>query len=1086
MMPASIDEMIKRISSEKDPIQIAAVLAASLLTDPERELLRRCAVTRLFDRCVLNLVLRKHPPEVREKDVGFERVRDLPPVERVARAQETYRVRQPDRNDLLGRWNDTEDLNRLSQVLVDYYRTKEYRNEFEELYHQTLVDPESALARFRVLFSGAAAAYDLVRCDELLDALTNPQALFLWPDIAAARENHATVLAAHSLFAEDFVRTAQFLERPVLTSAIESLLARDGPQILQLYARGGSGKTTFLRWVIARRCVPNRIPCARIDFDDPGTLELLDDPRRLVLELAVQFNRQITGSPFLELINELSRSTNADAASVLRRFTDVLTSALPRNTPSLLILDTLEDPLISRRAALINVLSSVTSILSPLATLTPNLQSIAARGAKLEDPAPLRVILSGRLDLRDYIAGGDFSLSAPLATNVEIPKFSNQEATAYLRILGVTGPEVLTVVLRSDGNPLMLWLYAEILRAEPEPAWEQILAESQVDLVYLIRRIVLRIPELGTRLVLRYGAIPERLTREYVTEVIAPHWSTLLAADDKERGLDNALKMQRPFLAAQGHVTPEGLEQTRPPNLEALWERLKEFAGQTTWVQVASLVDEPEALVFRADVLNPMRRLLEQEPIVLLVLHCASIAYFYRKADADPDRWERWARQAVYHDFQLRGAAAGIAWRSLMENPRLRDRPDRRIELANEVVGTSYLDDDPKTVKPRLRADGSPMIAESDLALAFFHLASDHVRLARSDVSAEETARHWKEAGDALVKLDQLQNGAAGRVIPDTRVAAVRAAVLAHEKKFSAALDAIRKAGEAADPTERLVLLLAEADVLAELRRRNASDVYERWLALAEQIPHAIPAGVTVAAVREKLAVSLCYFDRWEDAAPASMAALAEATNGPDQDAVARRERIYRRILLAIGRPWAALHALEILPRVFGKGRNGAPGSIEDHDQSGPDQALPMGGFPPGHSHGSHFPLPHGPRAVLMRAHNSRQLPRTKAFSRPSPCSLWPIRSRHSRAFRTRARRVVRDPSRPRVALERGSTLSRQRERNLRAAYTPTYSTSRKHVPNWTVSCPPGRSSRSQTTPPASPDESSGCCWTNCMTSARP
>ena len=66
----------------------------------------------------------------------------------------------------------------------------------------------------------------------------------------------------------------------------------------QIYATGGTGKTLFVRWAIARWCVRRRIPCARIDFDFADAGELASHPDVLALVIARQWNRQIAAEPF--------------------------------------------------------------------------------------------------------------------------------------------------------------------------------------------------------------------------------------------------------------------------------------------------------------------------------------------------------------------------------------------------------------------------------------------------------------------------------------------------------------------------------------------------------------------------------------------------------------------------------------------------------------------------------------------------------------------------------------------------------------------------------------------------------------------
>src|SRR5207244_2284181 len=95
-------------------------------------------------------------------------------------------------------------------------------------------------------------------------------------------------LNARILWADDFYRTGRYLERAELTRVLKGLLGLEDPRhwALQLYAQGGAGKTMFLRWTVARVCVPRHLPVARLDFDNPETVALVQEPWRLTLALA--------------------------------------------------------------------------------------------------------------------------------------------------------------------------------------------------------------------------------------------------------------------------------------------------------------------------------------------------------------------------------------------------------------------------------------------------------------------------------------------------------------------------------------------------------------------------------------------------------------------------------------------------------------------------------------------------------------------------------------------------------------------------------------------------------------------------------
>jgi len=70
------------------------------------------------------------------------------------------------------------------------------------------------------------------------------------------------------------------------------LLSPSGPQVWQLFAPGGSGKTMQLQCLVARHCAPEGIPCARVDFDDLDPVNVARYPWLLLLEVADQLDRR--------------------------------------------------------------------------------------------------------------------------------------------------------------------------------------------------------------------------------------------------------------------------------------------------------------------------------------------------------------------------------------------------------------------------------------------------------------------------------------------------------------------------------------------------------------------------------------------------------------------------------------------------------------------------------------------------------------------------------------------------------------------------------------------------------------------------
>src|SRR5439155_7942024 len=150
-------------------------------------------------------------------------------------------------------------------------------------------DPARAKQIFEREFEAADNRFDLPRCHDLIEVLRERQTI-LHNELETQFKEQVAYLTARGDWADDYFRTARYLERPVTRRAIDNLLLPDRDQpsaewMLQLHARGGMGKTIFLRWLVARHCIPRRIPCARIDFDDPRAPR---EPWRVLSQLAYQ------------------------------------------------------------------------------------------------------------------------------------------------------------------------------------------------------------------------------------------------------------------------------------------------------------------------------------------------------------------------------------------------------------------------------------------------------------------------------------------------------------------------------------------------------------------------------------------------------------------------------------------------------------------------------------------------------------------------------------------------------------------------------------------------------------------------------
>ena len=340
-----LEQALRALAAGKISPQFVAATAPPV----QRELLRRSATVRSFDRLLVESVLRRHPAEIEgEGEVLFKQLVASPVVQRVPSPKGTYRIAQVDRPAILGPWEGTAaepSLRPLREKLLAWYQEAPHAHPVEALYQLAWLDPDRAAESYKTLFSVAESRSDLRLCDELISLFIEAPRV---PDsLRRALEADQARINARALWADDFYRTGNYIDRATLAGDLTRLMKASGPEtwVYQIYAAGGSGKTMFVRWALSRWCVSNGVPCARIDFDHADPTLLATRPERLALELARAWNEQIPGKPLTRLIPRLSASdATASATQPLQQLGSSLT--LPAGVNALVVLDTVEEVLI--------------------------------------------------------------------------------------------------------------------------------------------------------------------------------------------------------------------------------------------------------------------------------------------------------------------------------------------------------------------------------------------------------------------------------------------------------------------------------------------------------------------------------------------------------------------------------------------------------------------------------------------------------------------------------------------------------------------------------------------------------------------
>jgi hypothetical protein len=623
----------------------------------------------------------------------------------------------------------------------------------------------AALKDLRGRFAAAIAGADVPLAHDLLRLLDE------WPvaddaeAVALARELRPR-LRRHSRALRDREATRGYFVRAFEQPLWDAVVAPGPRWMLHLHAPGGRGKTMFTRNLLGRWCPEHDVPVARIDFDFVTQLAVTTaEPWRLLLDIAAQLAPQLPDFPFEHLLaeyGELDASVRPEALPPVRpaervdplrpvdeqavdaalnlagRFASELARAVG-TAPVVIVLDTVENTLHTPGADLAPVLDAFGGIVA------------AAPG--------VRVVLSGRFDItadrpgaRPRVAGFRDRWVEPTATAVsfgdapaqvgasitwmELPGFTSGEATAFLaQRWPLPDPDVVAAIAaRAGDNPMKLDLLGEYATRTPGVTPAAIAAIEEVDLFYLVDRVVDRIPDTAVQWLLRWGALLPVLTRDAVEQVLWPALDAFAAQQESRYDDTSTDPLPAPAPEVSRWAPPRLADVRRPGAAAAAWDGLLDYASGASWVSVAE--DLPDAVTFHPEVRDPLRQLLRRggRP-VHNDIHRRAFAHWLRLADT-PGPEQRAARSAaLFHAYQ--------PWSGDHDGDRLFDRfvaeagEDRelRAALAREVVAA---------------ARGTATLAAeaaAHLELAEF-LAAEAIRQGRP-VRDAALAYHLEQAGPA-------------------------------------------------------------------------------------------------------------------------------------------------------------------------------------------------------------------------------------------------------------------------------------------------------------------------------------------------
>ena len=882
-------------------------VAETLVPERRHVLLRRAAVPVVFDENMVRDVLLPKLPPVSDQS-GYEPASDISwllghsDIERIGSGEPLYRMRADIRTTRLEKWfapnekapayADVVDGVSLSQAIVVHLSTADGAPrdgwEAEHLYHLAFADPDRAAKRLDQAYRAADAEFDVPACYRVLQTIGGQRALLVRHrdqrgQPADRRQAITRLIEVHDAlqqyyearcaFAGDLAKSAHALEREFMkdewdriqrinTTSSASINTPEKEWIIDLTAQGGMGKTIFLQWLASRKCVPNRVPYARIDFDFTDPTVLPEAPWLVLVRLAEQLNAQIAGRPFSGFIEKydeyasIARDLAVEGRAqhtgeildvtgehrLARQVTDDFADTL-RDTVGgavVIVLDTLED-VIRRRT------TNLFAVITCLANVHSSYQN-------------LRLVLAGRFDLRDDTKLKGFNAAFGAVTReVEVQRFNVDESVNYLvAVRGLPdGDAVRAMAECSRGLPFALSLYADEWQLGGAMTAEQVRASPNPELKYLVNRVLRRIESSDQALcwLLRYGVVPRQLTKSFARDVLLPELQEALGGGSKHDDPSRDSDPLHPFYVSSMTVAA----QVPLIDIDDLWGRLEAYASTLSFVRADA---DRDTVIFHEDAVRPMRRELQRQPVFRRLQQRAA-SYYAKVASEvesrDTGRWVGATRAMLFHKFQLGGTDAERSWRRALRAASAKNDGRLVFDIATELTQPEYLDDDRR---PILREDGTPVVSAVLLRDALIAKTRAALQLGASSGGGADVD-WWAEAERALEDLETLQRRETELEINRGTVAVLRAQIDARYGNADEALERL----EAVRPmmtsrADRMELAVALGGVFATREQPEAIEYLGEAIRLAEGDP-GIPARQLLE-LRQLLAAHCALHDRYD------------------------------------------------------------------------------------------------------------------------------------------------------------------------------------------------------------------------------
>ena len=660
------------------------------LSQSVSELVRRASLARSIDRGLYESVLSQglHPPPP-----AFDRLGELPEIEAVPYEADTYWVKDSARSQAQVEWqargNESYDWSRR---IAEYYGSDATPRPLARLEALIRSKDASSAVVFEQLFRAADRRFDLATMRSLLDVV-EANLDFAASDLYQAWLSSSRLYGARALFRQEFHQAVSYFQRPRLQRQFRRFLRSKTRWIFHVHGPGGLGKTMMLRWLISHRLILRRMCtcCVKLDFDDYSLSAIVQYPWILALPIAEQLDPQVGFTEFRSLAGSLStysallRGTPGEEAYAPNEQAEFSTnlagsaaagpdywpqlerafSSIPQNTRIILFLDTLEQASQFYPSVLLDVLS---------------------RLQRLRDLAPgLRVVLTGRYALGLEQVPDFRKLYGKMTLYWRLRRFTIADSLRFIKFQApqLDAARSSAIADRSEGSPFKLRMMTDLIAGDDDITEAEIRGPKfdEIDLAYLIDRVVKRIPEkqqLPVRWVVRYGAIPRRLTLEFMERVLLQPVERALAGEVTAVGddlVDEAItkglwKPNPLFSLAAGEV----------------WRQLSQYSSKNSWI----FVDARDAgrASLHPDVVRPARKLLSKQRI-FAQLQAAAVKFFEEK-QAPID--------VLFHKLQAGSTTVLADWENLLLSPDLR-RDARKWRLFSEELLERDFDDAPPAAK---------------------------------------------------------------------------------------------------------------------------------------------------------------------------------------------------------------------------------------------------------------------------------------------------------------------------------------------------------------------------------------------------